>query len=71
MSIEVKDFEKQFMCCGKRMVLMPNYTTHPEEVRGTKPVWTLGCADCDLYTDHGPMDNPIFIISDVYEIGGN
>ena len=68
---KVVDFDTDLMCCGRRMVLMPNYPTHPDEVAGRGPVWTLGCKDCEIYTDHGPMDGPVFIINGLIEIGGN
>ena len=62
--LEIKDLDTDFMCCGKRMELMPN---------GSGRGWTLGCYNCQNWTreeDKG-IDEPVFIISDVFEIGSN
>ena len=57
--LEIKDFDKQFMCCGKRLELM-RYAG----------VWALGCYDCQIWRKNG-RDEPVFIVSDIIEIGGN
>ncbi len=58
--IEIKDFDKELMCCGKRLELM-RYAG----------IWALGCYDCRVWRKHNGQDTPIFIISDIYEIGSN
>jgi hypothetical protein len=58
--LDIKDFENEFMCCGKRLELM-RYAG----------VWALGCLRCELYRKYHGGDEPIFIISDIIEIGGN
>ena len=66
--LEIKDLDKDFMCCGKRMELMPD---------GSGRVWTLGCYNCQRWAEIYPnltaarIDEPVFIISDVFEIGSN
>ena len=36
MSVKVRDLEKQFMCCGQRMTIMPY-----------AGIWAIGCVKCD------------------------
>ena len=40
--LEIKDLDKDFMCCGKRMELMPD---------GSGRVWTLGCYNCQRWAE--------------------
>ena len=61
--LEIKDFDKELMCCDKRLELM-RYAG----------VWALGCYDCSLRLSNGHVlrgDEPVFIINDIIEIGGN
>ena len=61
MSIKINDEEKDFMCCGERLELMPY-----------AGVWALGCYNCQNWTrEYKGIDEPIVIITDVIEIGGN
>ena len=46
-----------FMCCGRRMVLMPY-----------AGIWAIGCTACERFSGR---DEPIFIIQGVHEIGTN
>lgn len=57
--LEINDEEKDFMCCGKRLELMPYGN-----------LWALGCYNCSRHVAEG-ADGPIVIITDVIEIGGN
>ncbi len=61
MSIEIIDINKDFMCCGKRLELMPY-----------SGIWALGCYSCEMWTDNGvTMDESVFIIDSLHEIGSN